>query len=118
MISRVKKISNQIAKSIIELETSLEKDETLIIVSGMDSRFDNINIKGDEVNNRLVVICGDNVKINIDILIISEAKLDSSFPKFQLHGYSESYSFDRNGNDVGILLLNREDIRQNLKNFK
>ena len=36
------------------------------------------------------------IKDIIDILMISETKLDSSFPKgqFQLHGYSEPYRLD------------------------
>ena len=44
--------------------------------------------------------------------MISEAKLDSFFPKgqFQLHSYSEPYRFDRNGNDGGILLFIPEDM--------
>ena len=52
------------------------------------------------------------IKDNIDILMISETKLDSSFPKgqFQLHGYSEPYRLDRNGYGGGILLYIREDI--------
>ena len=38
------------------------------------------------------------VKNNIDILMISEAKLDDLFPtaKFLLHGFSAPYRLDRN----------------------
>ena len=52
------------------------------------------------------------IKDNTDILMISETKLDSSFPKgqFQLHGYSEPCRLDRNGYGGGILLYKREDI--------
>ena len=41
---------------------------------------------------------------DIDILIISKTKLDSSFPngQFQIHGYSEPYRLDRNRNSGGI----------------
>ena len=41
----------------------------------------------------------DVIKNNIDMRMISEAKLDSSFPKghFQIPGYFEPYRFDRNG---------------------
>ena len=44
--------------------------------------------------------------------MLSEKKLDSSFPngQFQIHGYSEPYAFDRNGNSSGILIFIREDI--------
>ena len=48
--------------------------------------------------------------------MISETKLDSSFPKeqFHLHGFSEPYSLDRNGNGGGILVFIREDIPSKL----
>ena len=46
------------------------------------------------------------VKGNIDILMISEGKLDESFPpcQFLLDGYSVPFRFNRNGNGGGILL--------------
>ena len=52
------------------------------------------------------------IKNNIDILMISETKLNSSFPngQFQIHGYSKPYRFDKNGNGGGILVFIREDI--------
>ena len=48
---------------------------------------------------------------NLDILLISETKIDSSFPtaQFQIQGYT-TYRLDRNTNDGGILLYIREDI--------
>ena len=51
-------------------------------------------------------------KNNIDVLIISETKLDSSFPngQFQIHGYFELCRFDRNVNSGGILVSILEDI--------
>ena len=56
------------------------------------------------------------VKDKIDILMISETKLDSSFPKgqFHLHGFSEPSRLDRNGNGGGMLVFIREDIPSNL----
>ena len=41
-----------------------------------------------------------NINNNIDILMISETKLDASFPsgQFRTHGFPEPYRFDRNGN--------------------
>ena len=46
------------------------------------------------------------VKGNIDILMISETKLDESFPvgQFLIDGYSVPYRLDRDGNGGGILL--------------
>ena len=48
----------------------------------------------------------DIINNNIDILMISEAKLDPSFStgQFHIHGFSKAYRFDRNGNSGGILL--------------
>ena len=53
---------------------------------------------------------------NIDILMISETKLDISFPtgQFHIHGFSEPYRFDRNSSGGGILLYIREDIPSKL----
>ena len=52
---------------------------------------------------------------NLDILLISETKIDSSFPtaQFQIEGYT-IYRLDRNGG--GILLYIREDIPSTLLN--
>ena len=56
------------------------------------------------------------VKGSIDILMISETKLDESFPSGQLllDGYSVPFRFDRNGNGGGILLSIREDTQSKL----
>ena len=56
------------------------------------------------------------IKNNIDILLISETKLDPSFPagQFYIHGFSEPYRFDRNSSGGGIPLYIREDIPSKL----
>ena len=56
------------------------------------------------------------VKGYIDILMISETKLDESFPvsQFLIDGYIVPFRFDRNGNGGGILLYIREDIPSKL----
>ena len=47
----------------------------------------------------------------VDILVITETKLDSTFPTSQfLIGYSEPYRFDRNSNGGGVLIYVRDDI--------
>ena len=48
--------------------------------------------------------------------MISETKLNSSFPteQFHIHGFSEPYKFDRNSNGGGILLYIRENIPSKL----
>ena len=53
---------------------------------------------------------------NIDILMISETKLDNSFPigQFLINGYSEPFRIDRNSQGGGIILYVREDIPSKL----
>ena len=66
------------------------------------------------------------VKDNIDILMVSETKLDSSFPQaqFGIDGYALPLRYDRNSHGGGILLFIRGDIPTKiisitpLKNFE
>ena len=53
---------------------------------------------------------------NIDLLLISETKLDDSFPtaQFQMKDFSVPYRYDRNGKGGGLLLYIREDIQSKL----
>ena len=55
------------------------------------------------------------IKDNIDILLISETKINSSFPTVQFHidGYT-IHRRDRNENDGGLLLYVREDVPSTL----
>ena len=52
------------------------------------------------------------IKDNIDILMISETKLDESFPtgQFFINGFSSPYRLDRNSNGGGILLYIKENV--------
>ena len=52
------------------------------------------------------------IKDKIGIFLISETKLDSSFPsgKFVIKGYITPFRLDRNQNRGGLLLYVREDI--------
>ena len=54
---------------------------------------------------------------NVDILLISETKTDSSFPsaQFKIEGYT-TYRSDRNSNGGGILLYVAKDISSTLLN--
>ena len=60
------------------------------------------------------------VKDNIDILMLSETKLNSSFPlaQFSIEGYSEPYRLDRDRNDGGLILFIREGLPSKLLNLK
>ena len=54
----------------------------------------------------------EQVKGSIDILMVSETKLDDSFPEaqFLIEGFHSPFRFDRNINGGGIMLYVREDI--------
>ena len=49
---RTETTANQIAKSIMDLTASLKNNGNLVIVPGIVPRFDNLNNKATEVNNR------------------------------------------------------------------
>ena len=53
---------------------------------------------------------------NIDILLITETKIDSAFPvnQFYLNGYNIPYRNDHNTNSGGILVYICDDIRSGI----
>ena len=54
------------------------------------------------------------IENNIDIFLIPETKIDSSFPTAQFHINFTTYRCDRNENGGGLLLYVREDIPSNM----
>ena len=56
---------------------------------------------------------------NIDILVITETKLDKSFEtaQFLIEGFNEPYRHDKNRNSAGILIYVREGIPNRLLNL-
>ena len=58
------------------------------------------------------------IKNNVDMLLISETKIDSSFPTVQFHidGYT-IYRRGKNKNDGGSLLYIRDDVPSTLLNI-
>ena len=70
---RTEKTALQIAKSIMDLTTSLKNNGNSVIVSGMVPRFDNLNNKATEVNSHLVLMCAER-----NIPFISHSEFDSS----------------------------------------
>ena len=54
----------------------------------------------------------DGIEGSVDILMISETKLDETFPirQFCISGFGLPYRLDRNGHGGGILVYIREDI--------
>ena len=75
--------------------------------------FAHINI--NSFRNKLELLI-DQVKRNIDVLMISETKIDDSFllGNFQIGGFSKLYRLNRDSLGGGILLFVREDIPSNL----
>ena len=67
----------------------------------------NINSISNKFEQLKIIIRG-----NIDILVVTETKLDESFPtaQFLIDGFSEPYRMDRNRNGGGILIYIRDDI--------
>ena len=56
-------------------------------------------------------LLSEQVKGSIDILMVSETKLDDSFPEaqFLIEGFHSPFRFDPNSNGGGIMLYVRED---------
>ena len=62
----------------------------------------------------------DQVTQNVDVMVISEIKLNGSFPgsQFKIPGYSSSFHLDRDQNGGGIMVFVREDITAKLLSFE
>ena len=75
--------------------------------------FADINI--NSIRNKFEFL-STQVKGNIDVLMVSETKIDNSFPvgNFVIDGFSTPYRLDRDSNGGGIMLYVREDIPSNL----
>ena len=67
----------------------------------------NINSLRNKIEALKSIITG-----NIDILIITESKLDETFPspQFWIDGYSPPFRVDRNKNGGGVIIYVREDV--------
>ena len=137
----VLKWSYNVGKDILNDSVSLnqsdnettESDSTTFPSSNLNvkSRFFGDELKPLRINNiNRIIICQINMNLiwakfddlvkgvrgNTDILIISETKLDASFPtgQFLVNGFTSSYWLDRNGKGEGILVYVREDIPSKL----
>ena len=67
----------------------------------------NINPLASKFDKFKLVVCGI-----LDIFIITETKLDNTFPttQFYMEGFSMPYRLDRNRNGGGIMIYVGEDI--------
>ena len=71
--------------------------------------FGHLNI--NSLRNKFHLL-NEEVNGSTDILMVSETKLDDSFPhgQFLIEGFHSPFRFDRNINGGGIMLYAREDI--------
>ena len=51
-----------------------------------------------------------NISGEVDLMIISETKIDESFPQFLIKGFSDPFCIVQNIHCGGILLYVKEDI--------
>ena len=96
----VKKVNPLDAFSILKSLRSKNIDK--IVIAQL-----NINSLRNKFDQLLSIIQG-----NVDILVITETKLDETFPisQFMIDGYSIPYRLDRNRDGSRILVFVREDI--------
>ena len=89
---------------------SLRQKHTNRLIIGQ-LNINSIRNKFDSLNGIL--------KNNIDVLLLSETKIDSSFPKvqFEIDGFTV-YRCDRNEDGGGLLLYVRNDIPSDLVQIK
>ena len=67
------------------------------------------------IRNKFDFLCS-KISPSLDILLVSETKLDGSFPtvQFLMSGFCRSYRLDHCSNGGGLLLYIREDIPSHL----
>ena len=76
-------------------------------------RIDQLNV--NSIRNKFDLLDPAVVR-NLVILLITETKIDSSFPEaqFEINGFTTPYSVDRGCHGGGILLYIRQDIPSKL----
>ena len=119
MYSCLEQSSTNNIRFIDENEESSESTSFLYKLKA--TRIANINrlmighININSIRNKFEML-SNSIKGNLDILMISETKLGSTFPsnQFSIEGYATPIRFDRNGRGGGIILYIREDISARL----
>ena len=103
--------------NVVSNEKVIEKDSDFLQILKVKNvnRLITGNLNINSISNKF-----DQLKLfvqgKIDILIVTETKLDSTFPtsQFVIDGYSEPYRFDRNRNGGGVLIYIRKDMPSKL----
>ena len=99
---------------ICDSDESLDAESATDCSSNPDKLvFALLNI--NSIRNKFEML-SDQIKGNIDVLLVLETKIDDSFPNgnFLIDGFSTLYRLDRNSNGGGLMLFVREDIPSNL----
>ena len=96
-------------------ETDSDQDSPYTILQNLRVKcVDKIIIAHLNINSvrNKIHLLSDLIKDKVDIMLISETKLDCTFPKSQfiLDGYSPPLRLDRTANGGGLLLYLRNDI--------
>ena len=101
----------QKSSSACDLSHEVDFDKLDVARSQNPDRILIAHLNNNSLRNKFVIL-KEIITNKCDILLISETKLDSSFPLNQFHidGFTTSYRLDRNQNDGGIILYIREDI--------
>ena len=99
-------MSNALIATVSDVKKTL-KNIRLSNIIKLIFGHQNIN----SLRNKFDLLC-EQIKGSIDIFMISETKLDDSFPQsqFLIEGFHLTFRFDRTKTGDGILLYVREDI--------
>ena len=97
--------------------TLWQKNSFVAEITFKDIRIKNLNrinlahLNINSLRNKLDLLA-NQIKGNVNLLAISETKLDDSFPagQFKIPGHASPFILDRNQNGGGILVFVRENI--------
>ena len=105
LTSNISPIGNKIEDCKTTLKTIRQDSDRKLVIAYL-----NIN----SLQNKFDLL-SDQIKGTIDILMISETKIDDSFPtgNFFIDGFSTPFWSDRDANEGRIMLYVREDIPAN-----
>ena len=109
------KVSNTVTCDEFSAKKPEENTNLNFIRKGNFNRLVLVHIKINSIRNKFDILV-KQITNNVDVLMISETKLDNSFTEgqFLIPGYSSPYRFDRNCRGGGIILYVREDIPSKL----
>ena len=111
------------------IKSLLKKCPNNIILNVVTNNTINESIKSKKNPNRIIIahlninsirnkfeMLKEVIGNKVDILLISETKLDDAFPlsQFILEGFTPKYRLDRTEHDGGLMLFIREDIPSKL----